>query len=127
ARIDIRKRCDREREVGIGVGARRTGAERGEPCEVSSCGRAVSCCSSDQQWWRTELELISGKSFDDLHRSTTLGATPKRVRFLSGGFRFDLYWNCAQCCEAQRQEGGASAVGEEAEVADANEALGEQM
>ena len=33
ARIDIRKRCDREREVGIGVGARRTGAERGEPCE----------------------------------------------------------------------------------------------
>ena len=33
ARIDIRKRCDREREVGIGVGARRTGAEGGEPCE----------------------------------------------------------------------------------------------
>ena len=33
ARIDIRKRCDREREVGIGSGVRRTGAERGEPCE----------------------------------------------------------------------------------------------
>jgi hypothetical protein len=32
ARIDIRKRCDREREVGIGSGVRRTGAERGEPC-----------------------------------------------------------------------------------------------
>ena len=32
ARIDIRKRCDREREVGIGSGAGRTGAERGEPC-----------------------------------------------------------------------------------------------
>ncbi len=33
ARIDLRKRCDREREVGIGSGVRRTGAERGEPCE----------------------------------------------------------------------------------------------
>ena len=32
-RIDIRKRCDRERGVGIGSGVRRTGAERGEPCE----------------------------------------------------------------------------------------------
>jgi len=31
ARIDIGKRWDREREVGIGVGAGRTGAERGEP------------------------------------------------------------------------------------------------
>jgi len=33
ARIDLRKRCDREREVGIGSGVRRRGAERGEPCE----------------------------------------------------------------------------------------------
>jgi hypothetical protein len=33
ARIDIGKRWDGEREVGIGVGAGRTGAERGEPCD----------------------------------------------------------------------------------------------
>ena len=33
-RIDIRKRWDREREVGSGSGAGRTGAERGEPCRV---------------------------------------------------------------------------------------------
>jgi hypothetical protein len=32
ARIDIGKRCDREREVGMGSGARRTGTGRGEPC-----------------------------------------------------------------------------------------------
>ncbi len=32
ARVAIGKRCDREREVEIGSGARRTGAERGEPC-----------------------------------------------------------------------------------------------
>jgi hypothetical protein len=95
ARIDIGKRCDGEREVGIGVGAGRTGAERGEPCEGFELWRAVSCRSCDQQRRRTELDLSSGKSFDDLHGSTALGAAPKRVRFLSGGFRFDLYWNCA--------------------------------
>ena len=34
ARIDGRKRCERGREVGMGSGAGRTGAERGEPCRV---------------------------------------------------------------------------------------------
>jgi hypothetical protein len=34
ARIDGGKRCDRGREVGIGSGAGRTRAERGEPCRV---------------------------------------------------------------------------------------------
>ena len=47
--------------------------------EVSSCGPAVSCGSSEQQWRRTELELSSGKSLDDHHRSAALGAKPKRV------------------------------------------------
>ena len=71
--------------------------------EVSSCGPVVSCGSSDQRW-RAELELSSGKSFDDHHRSAALGAKPKRVRFMGGGgFCFDLRWNCAQCCEAKRQ------------------------
>ena len=32
ARMAIRKRCDREREVGTGSGAGRTGTGRGEPC-----------------------------------------------------------------------------------------------
>ena len=73
------------------------------------------------------MESSSGESFDDRHRSAALGATPKRVRFLDGGFWFDLRWNCAQRCEAYRQQRGAPPVGEEAEVADANEALGEQM
>jgi hypothetical protein len=34
ARIDDGRRSDRGREVGIGSGAGRTGAERGEPCRV---------------------------------------------------------------------------------------------
>ena len=45
--------------------------------------------------WRTELELSSGKSFDDRHWSAALGAKPKRVGFLGGrGLWFDLRWNC---------------------------------
>jgi hypothetical protein len=32
AGVDSRRRCERGREVGIGSGAGRTGAERGEPC-----------------------------------------------------------------------------------------------
>jgi hypothetical protein len=99
-RIDGGKRCDRGREAGIGSGAGRRRAERGEPCRVFELWGAVSCCSSDQRWWRTELELSSGKSFDDRHWSAAFGAAPKRVRFLSGGFRFDLLWNRVKCCEA---------------------------
>jgi hypothetical protein len=34
ARIDGGKRCDRGREAGIGSGAGRRRAERGEPCRV---------------------------------------------------------------------------------------------
>jgi hypothetical protein len=34
ARMDGGKRWERGREVGIGSGAGRTGAERGEPCRV---------------------------------------------------------------------------------------------
>jgi hypothetical protein len=40
ARIAIRKRCGREREVEILSGAGRTGAERGEPCRVFELWRS---------------------------------------------------------------------------------------
>src|SRR6266704_2457531 len=83
--IDRRTRCKKGRAVGIGSGTGRTGTGAGNRAEVSSCGRGVSFRSSDQQWWRTELDLSSGKAFDDRHRSATVGATPKRLRFLSGG------------------------------------------
>src|ERR1700691_1274308 len=95
--------------------------------EFSSCGGAVSCRSCEQPWWRTELDLSCGKSFDDRHRSTTLGATPKRLGLLGGGFWFHRHRNRAQGSEAQRQHAGASAVGQKPEVTDTNEALGEQM
>ena len=76
------------------------GRSAGNRAEFSSCGRAVSCRRSDQPWWRTELDLSSGKSFDDRHRSATLGATPKRVRLLGGGFWFHRHRNRIQGSEA---------------------------
>src|SRR5713101_6069814 len=88
----VRSRARSRDRVGSTADGGRSAVNR---AKVSSCGRAVSCGSSDPQWWRTELDLGSGKSFDDLHRSATRGAETKRVRFLGGGFRFGLRWSCA--------------------------------
>ena len=91
------------------------------------CGRVISC-SRGQEWWRTELELCRCESFDDGHRSAALRTAPQRVRGRSGrSFRFLFRWSGVESGEAPWQQGGAPAVGEEAEVADADEALGEQV
>jgi len=91
------------------------------------CGRVISC-SCGQEWWRTELELCRCESFDDGHRSAALRTAPQRVRGRSGrSFRFLFRWSGVESGEAPWQQGGAPAVGEEAEVADADEALGEQV
>jgi hypothetical protein len=72
------------------------GTGRGEPCGGFELCVSRFVPGSDRQCWRTELELSSSKSSADRHRSATLGAKPKRVRFLGGGgFRFYLGWNCA--------------------------------
>ena len=91
------------------------------------CGRVISC-SRGQERWRTELELCCGESFDDDHRSAALGTAPQRVRCRSGrGFRFVFRWSGVESGAAPLQQSDAPSVGEEAEVADADEALGEQM
>jgi len=91
------------------------------------CGRVISC-SGDQERWRTELELWGGESFDNGHRSAALGTAPQRVRCRGGrSFRFVFRWSGVENSEAPWQEGGSPSVGEEAEVADADEALGEQV
>jgi hypothetical protein len=51
-------------------------AERRAGCGLE---RGVSCGRSEQRW-RPKLDLCSRKPFDDHHRSTTLGTTPKTVR-----------------------------------------------
>jgi hypothetical protein len=39
------------------------------------CERVISC-GCGQEWWRTELELCDGESFDHGHRSAALGTAP---------------------------------------------------
>ena len=95
-RIDGGKRWDTGREIGSGQERGGRGRSAVNRAEFASCGRAVSCGSIEQPWWRTELDLSSSKSFDDRHRSATLWATPKRVRFVGGGgLWFGLGWSCA--------------------------------
>jgi len=73
------------------------------------------------------LELCGRESFDDGHRSAALGTAPQRVRDRSGrgvGFFGGVAWR------ATKQRGSkavAASVGEEAEVANANKTLGEQV
>ena len=64
--------------------ARRKGVQRGKAREVYGLRRAVSC-GRNQDWRRTELDLGSSKSLDDYHWPTTLGAEPKRARFMGRG------------------------------------------
>ena len=91
------------------------------------CGRVISC-SGGHKWWRTELELCGCESLDDGHWSAALGTAPQRVSYRSSQrFRFVFRWSGVESGEAPWQQGGAPAVGEEAEVADADEALGEEM
>jgi hypothetical protein len=71
------------------------------------------------------LDLGSSEPFDDLHGSATLGAAIKICSvFRRGGVFFGRwFWGCAQQLKAERQKGGASAVGQEAEMSNTHEAL----
>ena len=75
------------------------------------------------------MDLGSSKSLDDHHGAATFGTTPKWIRLLGGrSFWFGLRWRFwVEELKAKRQESGAPAVGEEAEVADADEAFGQQV
>ncbi len=90
--------------------------------------RVVSCRSADP-WWRTKLNFGSGEPFDDLHRSTAFRAAPKIGRIFGGrSVLFGLRLLCrTQQLKAKRQERGASAVGQKAEITDAHEALWKDM
>ena len=74
------------------------------------------------------MELCRCESFDDGHRCAALGTAPQRVWCRSGRrVRFVFRWSGVESGDAPWQQSGAASVGEEAEVADANEALGEQV
>ena len=74
------------------------------------------------------MDLSGSQSLDDYHRGTTVRAEPEIARGrIRGYFEMDWWRYGVECCEAKGQQSGAPPVGEEAEVADTNEALGEQM
>ena len=86
---------------------------------------ATSCGNRSQDRWGTELDLGGSQSLDDHHRGSTVRAEPEIARGMIRGW-FGLGWRGygAECWGAKRQERGAPPVGEEAEVANAAEALG---
>ena len=89
--------------------------------------KVVSCRSREFRW-RTKLDFGSGEPFDDLHRSTALRAAPNERVFGGGSVLFGLRLLCrAEQVKAEREESGAFTVGQEAEVTDAHETLGEQV
>ena len=95
---------------------------------VRELGQVVSCGGSGEKGWRTELDLSRRKPFDDHHGPATVGTEPKRSGFLGGGCLW-LGWGLNRCegLPAKWQESGPPAVGENAEVANADEAFGEQV
>ena len=71
------------------------------------------------------MDLGSSEPFDDLHGSATVGTAIKICSvFRRGGVFFGRwFWGCAQQLKAEGQKGGASAVGQEAEMPNTHEAL----
>jgi hypothetical protein len=120
SRVGDRKKLSR----GNGDTLRRDTLKR---VDSAVCGRVISC-SRGQERWRTELELCRRESLDDHHGPAALGTAPQWVRDRSGrSFRLVFRWSGVESTEAQRQESSVLSIGEEAEVADADEALGEQV
>lgn len=119
-----RKLWVEKHEEGMDRATRHSSRERSEERRVSELENVVSCGNADLRW-RAKLYFGSGESFDDLHRSTAFRAEPGRGRVFAGrGVRFALrLLCCAEQLKAKRQERGALAVGQEAEVTDAHEAL----
>ena len=101
------------------MAARQRGAERAIAREVLELERVVSCGCVDL-WRGTELKVDSRQPFDDLHRSTALGAAIQGAGIFC---RRGCWLGCAQQLKAKRQSCGASTVGQKAEMADAHEAL----
>ena len=88
----------------------------------------VSCGGSGEQGWRAELELGGAKPLDDHHRPATVRTEPKRSGFFGGGcFWLGLRLQHCEGLPAEWQESGPPPVGEKAEMANADEAFGEQV
>jgi len=72
------------------------------------------------------LNIGRRESLDDAHRPTTMGAEPKIARTVGGSFMRGFGWRAEQG-EAEWHGDGTLAIGQESEVADADEAFGKQV
>ena len=131
--IEVERRSRLERILGSGTGtfsgARRTRADRAERgIEVCGFWELVSCGTGERRRG-TEQDLNGGEGLDDDHGPAAFGTAVKRAGLLGGGccwFNLRL-WYGAEYLKAEGQESSPPPVGEEAEVADADEAFGKQM
>ena len=122
------RRWSKKLEEGIGLTAGHRDAQRLEGRRVFELERVVSCRNADR-WWRTKLDFGRGEPFDDLHRSTAFRAAPRIGEVFGGrGVLSGLRRLCrTQQLKTKRQELGAFAVGQKAEVTDAHKALWKDM
>src|ERR1035437_150417 len=106
-------------ELSVGAGAR---------SEAEDADRG-SCCAPFGLRWRSEQELRGREPFDEVHGSAASRTVPERARLVRGRRcrRSGHVFRATKQLEAERQEGDALPVGEEAEVADAHEASWEQV
>lgn len=93
-------------------------------------GVACSCGASVLLWWGTRKQLSWGEPLDDAHGSAAEWAPRKghgRLGCVGGVFSSAPIDPGAKQAEAERQQLRSLSVGEEAEVADADEAAWEQV
>lgn len=93
-------------------------------------GVVVSCGTCVRKGRRTELDLGRGEPFDHPHGSTTARAGPESESRRSpwrGVGNWVRLRRSVQQVRTKWQECGAAAVGQEAEIANANKAVGKQM
>ncbi len=88
---------------------------------AGSCGLPV--CTG----WSASKQLHGCEPLDEVHRSTAERALRQDLRSLR--LRWQGWWieSALEQTEAERQQCGSLSVGEEAEVADADEATGQQV
>ena len=72
------------------------------------------------------MNIGSRESLDDAHGPTTIGATPK-IGWTGGGSLLRGFGWRAEQGEAEWHGDGTLAIGQESEVADADEAFGKQV
>jgi hypothetical protein len=86
----------------------------------------MSCGNGIRSRGRTELDFSCRKPFNDHHKTTAFGASPK-IAGTGGGDLVLGMWCGTEQLKTKGQSGGTFAVGDEAEVANTHETFGEEM